>query len=240
MNTREAWIGYMTNVNDGALRVYDAVSRHSSWPEEITFDQFDYLAKIAAGSFEALQKKRNNFSIKDVAQSDIGYDRHIERCYAECEVVKYLINERGMAFKDAVRYFDTISEKERLAAYVEHFRKFFIRLKLQMLGGELNTEDLSNILGGELNTEDLSNRLVAVISDMKKAKKIGSRQYDAYNSDYRALISLEKLMESYKLYNVNLGALYDCGANISKYNELVNSNCVNGETSSSDGLGTNN
>ena len=75
---------------------------------------------------------------------------------------------------------------------------------------------------------------------MKKAKKIGSRQYDAYNSDYRALISLEKLMESYKLYNVNLGALYDCGANISKYNELVNSNCVNGETSSSDGLGTNN
>ena len=128
--------------------------------------------------------------------------------------------------EDTVRYFDTISEKERLSAYIVHFRKFFIRLKLQMLGGELNTEDLSN-------------RLVAVISDKKKAKKIGPSQYDAYNFDYAALISLEKLMERYKLCDVNLGALYDCGANISKYNELVNSNCVNGETSSSDGLGTN-
>lgn len=208
MNKRELWTNFMSGVQEGARVLYDTISHGSPWPNDITIDEFEYLSNIAKGCMEALDKKRKNCSLKDIVKNDLGYDRQVERNYAECELVKFLMTDMGISFKDAIRYFDSRSEKQRVSEYQDKFSEFCIKLKLQMLGGTINAEDVSNMI-------------VAVLSDKKKSKGFSEKVRDGLDADYKVLTCVDKLMNEVGANSVDLQALFDCRANIGAYHKIV-------------------
>lgn len=208
MNNRQVWIDFISNTNEGARQLYKTISNSSVWPEHMTIDEFEMLFGIAQGCFDSLNKRRNNYGLKDAVRADVGFDLQLERNYAECQMVKYLMKEMGLPINKAIKYFEGMSDAEREKEFDTHFRQFCVDLQL-------------SILGGVVKAEDISNRLFATNVGMRKTKGKNAKSYHKHARDYAILDCVDKIMTSMGKNEINLHALYRCKANADIYEDIL-------------------